>query len=97
MAETPERIWAKTASAYSGYRAGPVRGGSWLSINAERDGTPYIRADLVDDAVKALGEARESIQLWADIASDATQTRHDPSDDLAPIDAALARIKGDVT
>ncbi len=47
----------------------------------------------VGDLVKALEHARESIQLWADIASDASQTRHDPSDDIARIDAALKSVK----
>lgn len=53
----------------------------------------FIRADLVDDLVKALEGARERLEVWSDIASDATHFRQDISDDLAKIDAALTRIK----
>lgn len=42
---------------------------------------------------EALDEARERIEHWADVASRADRTRYDTSDDLAQIDAALARIK----
>lgn len=56
-------------------------------------GTEYIRSDLVSDAVKALEEARERVEHWADVASRADRTRYDTSDDLAKIDAALTRIK----
>jgi len=58
----------------------------------ERDKAQAALA-AVGDLVKALEHARESIQLWADIASDASQTRHDPSDDIARIDAALKSVK----
>lgn len=58
---------------------------------SERDQQAALIA--VGDLVKALEHARESIQLWADIASDASQTRHDPSDDIARIDAALKSVK----
>jgi hypothetical protein len=57
----------------------------------------FIRADLVDDLVKALEEARERVEHWADVASRADRTRYDTSDDLAMIRTALTRIKGDVT
>lgn len=66
----------------------------WLSpvdaeLFASRQGraeTQFIRADLV---CGALEHARESIQIWANLISDATQTRIDASDDLAKIDTVL--------
>lgn len=67
-------------------------------FEARGDGfTEFTRADLVDDVVKALEEAREMVEHWADVASRSDRTRYDTSDDLAKIDAALIRIKGDVT
>lgn len=91
----PEKICAwENADAAKGF-------GSWCPVDAKygaaSDERFYIRADLVDDLVKALEEARESLEIFADCVSDHTKIRQDISDDLAKIDAALTRIKGDVT
>jgi len=75
--------------------------GGWCPVSpqygAASDERFYIRADLVDDLRKALEEARERVEHWADVASRADRTRYDTSDDLAMIRTALTRIKGDVT
>ena len=90
MAEKmPERIWAVKDRKYGGVW--------WQSQGDADDEVEFIRADLVDEAVKALEHARESLEIFADCVSDHTQIRQDISDDLAKIDAALTRIKGDVT
>jgi hypothetical protein len=61
----------------------------------------YIRADLVDDLVKALEEAREEFLYWHPDCGPGTplqdQSPAGPSRVVAKIDAALTRIKGDVT
>jgi len=76
----PERIWM------------PPYDGNLFEARGEGF-TQFIRADLVDDLVKALEEAREMVEHWADVASRADRTRYDTSDDLASIDAALNRLK----
>lgn len=68
----PEKIWAFIGAGFQG---------SWIE-SAKPETTEFIRADLVDELVKALEEARETLKIsdWGA---------------LAKIDAALTRIKGD--
>ncbi len=46
------------------------------------------------DLLSALKDARESIEALANMVSDATQFRQDVSDDLARINAAIAKAEG---
>lgn len=58
MAEKmPERIWAVKDRKYGGVW--------WQSQGDADDEVEFIRADLVDDAVKALEEAREALRAFA--------------------------------
>lgn len=81
----PDRIWVCPPTIHIG-------GGQWWDRPGLASIHEFIRADLVDDLRKALEKARERVEHWADVASRADRTRYDTSDDLAPIDAALARI-----
>lgn len=88
--EMPDRIWVTPL--------GEPDGGFWYSPCTDKsDKTNYIRADLVDDAVKALEEARAELLYWhPDCGPDTPlqdQNPAGPSRVVAKIDAALARIK----
>lgn len=50
MIETaPERIWATHSETW-----GAVELGQWADTVRHKGGTEYVRADLLDDAVRAL-------------------------------------------
>lgn len=65
------------------------------------DMVQFTRSDLVSDAVKALEEARAELLYWhPDCGPDTPlqdQNPAGPSRVVAKIEAALTRIKGDVT
>ena len=83
MAEMPERIWAGESDTL---------GTEWWNDEDTGEGdTPYIRADLVDDLVKALERFnRGGTTLFGD-EEDVPVTFK--GKDFRAIRAALARIK----
>lgn len=81
----PERIWAEPAGRY---RQMPT----W-----DKDGAAFIRADLVDELVKALERAIDAIEgVQRDTYYEFDGDYTPESDRLVPrLRAALTRIKGD--
>lgn len=95
----PEKICAwENADAAKGF-------GSWCPVDAKygaaSDERFYIRADLVDDLVKALEEARRDMRnAWGAVTSNQVEDKDVAGglrSAMGRIDAALTRIKGDVT
>ncbi len=88
-AEMPERIWAEHAEAVDGL----------LMFAAPENGTEYVLASThqrallaLEEAEKALKDARECVEDWAGYAGDYFREKHDLDGDLARIDAALTLI-----
>lgn len=57
MTDTPERIWAA-----SNFQRWAVDSGKLLADHGCDNGTEYVRADLLDEAVKALEAAAEDLE-----------------------------------
>lgn len=87
MADAPERIWARPPM-----HEGDMKVGFWMAPRQGLDGTEFIRADLVDELVKAL-EAQ--IRSHAMLCRAAGLTDQDHALGTSQARAALTRIKGD--
>lgn len=83
----PEHIWAFVGASFQGL---------WIQC-AKPETTPYIRSDLVSDAVKALEAAKIVIGMGDKPRKldDALTWRQCDEKAKAMIDAAISRIKGD--
>ena len=64
-ANLADRVEGLPARIYAHEFTGETGRGGWTGHNGYGIGTEYIRADLVDDLVKALEESREALSVFA--------------------------------
>ena len=94
--DMPDHIWAQTHTVTN-------RHGRWsvVDLNAYAPASKYVRADLVDELVRALEEAKEDIDryIWHEYPTDHPVHERYRARDFAanPARIALARYRGGIT